>query len=50
MVALPATKLSDSRELDYSLTLNNVAPGEHTVAVRVQDDYDNQFTGKVVVK
>ena len=49
MVA-PVTKLSDSRELDYDLTLNDVAAGEHTIAVRVEDEYDNQATEKVVVR
>jgi hypothetical protein len=48
-VAAPVTKLSDSPELDYELSLD-AAPGEHTVAVRVQDDYDNQTTDKVVVR
>jgi hypothetical protein len=48
-VASPVTKLSDAPELDYELTLDTLA-GEHTIAVRVQDDYDNQATDKVVVK
>lgn len=47
-VAAPVTKLSDSPELDYSLTVN-AGPGEHTIAVRVTDDYENQATEKVVV-
>lgn len=46
----PATKLSDSKELDYRLSLKDVTPGEHTIAVRVEDEYDNQVTEKVVVK
>jgi sugar lactone lactonase YvrE len=50
LVTLPTTKLSDSRELDYDLTLNNVATGEHTIAVRVQDEYENQSTDKTVVR
>jgi hypothetical protein len=48
-VAAPVTRLSDAPELDYDLTLDSPA-GEHTIAVRVQDDYDNQATDKVVVK
>ncbi len=48
-VVAPVTRLSDAPELDYDLTLD--APsGEHTVAVRVQDEYDNQAAEKVVVK
>jgi len=27
-----------------------VTPGEHTIAVRVEDEYDNQATEKVVVR
>jgi sugar lactone lactonase YvrE len=47
-VASPTSKLSDSPELDYDLTID--APsGEHTIAVRVSDDYDNQCTEKVVI-
>lgn len=48
-VAAPVTKLSDSPELDYELTLD-AAAGEHTIAVRVADDYDNQAADKVVVR
>jgi hypothetical protein len=49
-VADPVTKLSDSRELDYDLTLADVTPGEHTIAVRVQDEFENQAAEKVVVR
>ena len=48
-VVAPVTRLSDAPELDYELTVD-AAPGEHTIAVRVQDDYDNQAAEKVVVK
>jgi hypothetical protein len=50
IVAAPVGRLSDSLELEYVLTLDGVAAGEHTVAVRVSDDYENQVAGKVVVK
>ncbi len=46
----PVTGLSDSHELAYDLTLDHVAPGEHTLAVRVEDDYDNQAVDKAVVR
>jgi len=49
-VAAPAAGLSDSKELSYDLTLDNLAPGEHTLAVRVEDDYGNQATDKVVAR
>ncbi len=48
-VVSPVTRLSDSPALDYDLTID-ATPGEHTVAIRVQDDYDNVGTEKVVVK
>lgn len=46
----PVTGLSDSHDLVYDLTLDHIAPGEHTLAVRVEDDYDNQAVEKVIVK
>ena len=45
----PVSRLSDALELDYDLTLDAPA-GEHTVAVRVEDDYGNVGIEKVVVK
>ncbi len=48
-VAAPVTKLSDSPALDYALTLD-APPGEHTIAVRVFDEYDNAATDKVVAR
>jgi hypothetical protein len=47
--ARPVTGLSDSLALDYDLTIA-AAAGEHTLAVRVTDDYDNQAVGKVVIR
>lgn len=44
------TRLSDSRELDYSLSIAKPAGSEHTVAVRVADEKDNQAVAKVVVR
>ena len=48
-VVSPVTRLSDSLELDYELMLDT-APGEHTIAVRVQDEFENLAADKVVVK
>jgi hypothetical protein len=48
-VVAPVTRLSDSPALDYDLTVDG-SPGEHTIAVRVADDYDNVGVEKVVVK
>lgn len=44
----PVTKLSDAQALDYSLTLKNPGTGEHTIAVRVTDDFDNIAVDKLV--
>ncbi len=46
----PTTRLSDSLEHDFVLTLDNPGPGEHTVAVRVSDEFDNQSVEKVVIR
>lgn len=48
-VAAPTGGISDSHELDYTLILD-AAPGEHTLAVRAEDAYDNQSVEKVVTK
>jgi sugar lactone lactonase YvrE len=48
-VVAPVSKLSDSLELDYVLSLD-AAAGEHTIAVRAVDDYDNLTTEKVVAR
>jgi sugar lactone lactonase YvrE len=48
-VAAPVTKLSDSPTLDYLLTLD-AGPGEHTIAVRVLDEYENLAAEKVVAR
>jgi hypothetical protein len=48
-VVEPTTRLSDSREHDYLLVLEQ-ASGERTIAVRVTDAADNQAVGKVVIR
>jgi hypothetical protein len=48
-IAAPITRLSDSSELDYDLALD-APPGEHTIAVRVEDDFANQAVEKTVVR
>ena len=44
----PVTKLSDSQALDYVLTLQ-LKPGEHTIAVRSADDFENTSIEKIVI-
>ncbi|HVW87442.1 MAG TPA: hypothetical protein VHB50_22300, partial [Bryobacteraceae bacterium] len=46
----PSGKLSDSQSLDYELSLGNLAPGEHTIAVRVIDDNDNTAVTRTVLR
>jgi sugar lactone lactonase YvrE len=48
-VAAPVTRLSDAQELDYDLSLD-ATPGEHTIAVRVEDEYGNQAVEKTVIR
>jgi hypothetical protein len=49
-VVEPTTKLSDSQKHDYNLVLEGASGAEHTIAVRVTDEYDNQAVAKVVVR
>jgi hypothetical protein len=45
----PVTRLTDSQEEDYRVTIDRT-PGETTIAVRVEDEYENQSVAKTVVK
>jgi hypothetical protein len=46
----PTTKLSDSQEHDYVLTIDRPNNSETTIAVRVTDEYDNVAVDKVIVR
>ena len=48
-VVEPTTRLTDSTEHDYRVTLPNRPPGEVTLAVRVEDEYGNQAVAKTVL-
>jgi hypothetical protein len=50
IVVEPTTRLTDSLEHDYRITLSNRPPGEVTVAVRVEDAYGNQAVAQTVLK
>ena len=50
IVVEPTTRLTDSPEHDYRITLPIVRSGETTVAVRVEDAYGNQTVAKTVLK
>jgi WD40 repeat protein len=45
----PVDKLTDSPEEEYQLELDRI-PGEQVIAVRVNDEFENQVVDKVVVK
>ncbi len=46
MLAPPTGDLSDSPEERYSIALKSLAPGEHTIALRVYDQFDNEAAAK----
>jgi hypothetical protein len=46
IVVAPAGNLSDALEEHYEFTLNDPRPGEHTVAVRVYDRFENVGSAK----
>jgi hypothetical protein len=43
----PVGGLSDSPTEQYSVTLRGILPGEHTVSVRVYDQFENESAAKV---
>jgi hypothetical protein len=45
----PASGISDGKQESYEITLRDLKPGEHTVAVRAYDRFENIGTGKAVV-
>jgi sugar lactone lactonase YvrE len=49
-VIQPTTRLSDSREEDYDVSVAKPAGTEQTIAVRVTDECDNQSVAKTVIR
>ncbi len=47
---LPSSRLFDSKELSFDFSTSPVEEGEHTVAVRVYDRFDNLAAAKTVVR
>jgi hypothetical protein len=43
----PVGGLSDSPAEQYSVTLRGITPGEHTVSVRVYDQFENESAAKI---
>jgi hypothetical protein len=50
MLIEPTTRLTDSLEHNYRVTLADRPPGEVTIAVRVEDEFGNQTVAKTVLK
>lgn len=48
-VVEPVNRLSDSQDEEYSLDPGALSAGEHVVAVRVTDDYDNQAVSQITI-
>ncbi len=49
-LVLPAGEVSDSLQESYDFVLADLGPGEHTVAVRVYDEFDNATSAKVTFR
>jgi len=45
----PAGNISDSLEERYEFSLSELSPGEHTIAIRAYDHFDNVGSAKTVV-
>jgi WD40 repeat protein len=45
----PAQGISDSKTESYSFTVRGLTPGEHTIAVRAYDRFDNVGAGKTTI-
>jgi hypothetical protein len=46
----PVSRLSDSPDEEYHLSIDRSGSGEQVVAVRVSDEFDNQAVDKIIVK
>ncbi len=49
ILCAPVTHISDAPEEHYDFTIAAVSPGEHTVAVRAYDRFENVGSAKTVV-
>ena len=45
----PVKGISDSKTESYSFTVMGLAPGEHMIAVRAYDRFDNVGAGKTTI-
>lgn len=49
ILCAPTGHISDAPEEHYELTVSDLRPGEHTIAVRAYDRFDNVGSAKIVV-
>jgi hypothetical protein len=49
-LVFPAGGLSDAPRENYDFQLQKISPGEHTVTVRVYDQFENVTTAKATVR
>jgi hypothetical protein len=49
-LVFPAGGLSDAARETYDFQLQKIAPGEHTVTVRVYDQFENVSSAKATVR
>jgi hypothetical protein len=45
----PRTGINDGKQENYAFTVNGLKPGEHSIAVRVYDRFENVGSGKAAV-
>jgi len=45
----PNTGISDNKTESYSFTVRGLSPGEHTIAVRAYDRFENVGSGKTTI-
>jgi hypothetical protein len=50
LLLAPKTGISDGKQESYQFTVIGLKPGEHTIAVRVYDRFENVGSGKVQVE
>jgi hypothetical protein len=49
ILVAPAGNISDAPEEKYEFTLSNLSAGEHTIAVRAYDRFENVGSAKTAV-
>jgi outer membrane protein assembly factor BamB len=49
ILCAPTGRISDAPEEDYEFSVTDLRPGEHTIAVRAYDRFENVGSGKTIV-